>query len=356
MSLLNSQTIFSILFTLLIGVALYYYIRYKTRVLELSVREQAKVLQSVIMNMNNMNNENIMNTVQNRSHEEALEDAVTNDMKKFRQVTSNSELINVSDDSESEFDDDDDDDNDDDDGDSSSSSDDSSSGSESGSDDDDDNDSEHGDETYKKPLEDVTDNSTRKIVFNGGNDCHIIEHLDGPDVKVIELTHPLYPKNENEVMNGHDDDDDDEDDTEDDGDAYADEEEGSDNESMPSELDIEHENHENHEIKENVVTNEVTNQIQNHSDLETETETISADTYSLDNISVKAVFKTKENKDTKDTKDKESEPFSDYNSMNVQSLRQHLKNKLSSEGSHMSEASINKLTKKELIKHLSQML
>ena len=39
--------------------------------------------------------------------------------------------------------------------------------------------------------------------------------------------------------------------------------------------------------------------------------------------------------------------------MNVQSLRQLLKNKLSSEGSLMSEASINKLTKRDLIKHLS---
>ena len=63
---------------------------------------------------------------------------------------------------------------------------------------------------------------------------------------------------------------------------------------------------------------------------------------SLDNISVKAVFKTKD-----------SETHSDYNSMNVQSLRQHLRNKLSSEGSLMSEASINKLTKRDLIKHLS---
>jgi hypothetical protein len=39
--------------------------------------------------------------------------------------------------------------------------------------------------------------------------------------------------------------------------------------------------------------------------------------------------------------------------MNVQSLKQLLRNKLSSDGSHMSEASINKLTKRDLIKHLS---
>ena len=58
MSLFNSQTIFSILVTLLIGAALYYYIKYKYRILELTQREQAKVLQSVIMSMNN-NNHNL---------------------------------------------------------------------------------------------------------------------------------------------------------------------------------------------------------------------------------------------------------------------------------------------------------
>ena len=63
MSLFNSQTIFSLLFTLLVGVALYYYIRYKCRILELNVREQAKVLQSVIMNMNTNNNENSIKNV-----------------------------------------------------------------------------------------------------------------------------------------------------------------------------------------------------------------------------------------------------------------------------------------------------
>ena len=332
MSLLASQTIFSILFTLLIGVALYYYIRYKTRVLELTVREQAKVLQSVIMNMNS-NNQNIMNMVQNKTQEEIVSDSVANDMNRFRQVNENNELIEVSDDSDSDSD-----------SDSSSSS----GGSESGSDDE----SEHDDES----PEDVTNNDTRKIVFNGGNDCNTVEHLDGPDVKVIELTHPLYPKNENEDKNGHgnNDDDDDNDDDDEDEDDYDDGDddvahEDSDSESLPQELDIQHDNHENHEIKENVVINENTNQNQNHHDLETETisEVIIEDN-SLDNLSVKTVFKTKETKETK-----ENESHSDYNSMNVQSLRQLLKTKLSCEGTNMSEASINKLTKKELIKHLS---
>jgi hypothetical protein len=93
--------------------------------------------------------------------------------------------------------------------------------------------------------------------------------------------------------------------------------------------------------------NDVTNQIQNHLEIETISEVILEDN-SLDNLSVKTVFKTKETKETK-----ESETHSDYNSMNVQSLRQLLKSKLIGEGTNMSEASINKLTKKDLIKQLS---
>jgi hypothetical protein len=273
--------------------------------------------------MNN-NNKNIMNIVQSRSQEEIVSDSVANDMNRFRQVNENNELIEVSDDSDSGSDNSSDSDSD---------SDSSSGGSESGSDDE----SEHGEE----PVEDVANNGTRKIVFNGGNDCHVVEHLDGPDVKVIELTHPLYPTNENEVRNGDDDEDDDADDDEVD---EADEDEDSDSESLPSDMDIQHDNHESHEsheIKENIVINDVTNQIQNHVEPETISEVILEDN-SLDNISVKTVFKTKE-----------AETHSDYNSMNVQSLRQHLKTKLICEGTNMSEASINKLTKKELIKHLS---
>jgi len=315
MSLFNSQTIFSLFITLLIGFALYYYIKYKYRVLELTQREQAKVLQSVIMAMNN-NNQNIMNIVQNRSQEEVVSDAVNEDSNRFRQVNSNNELIDVSDDSGSESSDD---------------SDESSESSESEGE----CESDQGDEQCKD--HEVCDNTTRKILFTGNNDSHVVEHLDGPDIKVIELTHPLYTKNGREEYR---DDDGDEDDVDED----EDEDEDSDSESISSDLDGPHEPsvrheiyevhevHEVHEIKENVVISEINNN--NQIDLETDN--------SLDNISVKAVFKTKD-----------SETHSDYNSMNVQSLRQHLKNKLSSEGSHMSETSINKLTKRDLIKHLS---
>jgi hypothetical protein len=69
----------------------------------------------------------------------------------------------------------------------------------------------------------------------------------------------------------------------------------------------------------------------------------------LDHLSIKTVFKNKESNESKEVK----ESTIDYNSMNVQTLRQHLRNKLSAEGTHMNEASINKLTKKELIKHLA---
>ena len=315
MSLFNSQTIFSLFITLLIGFALYYYIKYKYRVLELTQREQAKVLQSVIMAMNN-NNQNIMNIVQNRSQEEVVSDAVNEDSNRFRQVNSNNELIDVSDDSGSESSDDSDESSD--------------------SECDSDGDSDQGEEQCED--HEVCDNTTRKILFTGNNDSHVVEHLDGPDIKVIELTHPLYTKNGGEEYRDDDGDEDDVDEDED-----EDDDEDSDSESISSDLDgphepsVRHENdeiheiHEIHEIKENVVISEINN---NQIDLETDN--------SLDNISVKAVFKTKD-----------SETHSDYNSMNVQSLRQLLKNKLSSEGSHMSETSINKLTKRDLIKHLS---
>jgi len=321
MSLFNSQTIFSLFITLLIGFALYYYIKYKYRVLELTQREQAKVLQSVIMTMNN-NNQNIMNIVQNRSQEEVVSDAVNEDINRFRQVNSNNELIDVSDDSDSDSESSDDSDE---------------SSGESSESSDSECDIDQGEEQHEEQEEqEVCDNTTRKILFTGNNDSHVVEHLDGPDIKVIELTHPLYTKNGGEEYR-----DDDGDDVDEDEDEYEDED--SDSESISSDLDgphepsVKHEKdevhviHEIHEIKENVVINEI-----NNSQTELETDN------SLDNISVKAVFKTKE-----------SETHSDYNSMNVQSLRQLLRNKLSSEGSHMSEASINKLTKRDLIKHLS---
>ena len=317
MSLFNSQTIFSLFITLLIGFALYYYIKYKYRVLELTQREQAKVLQSVIMTMNN-NNQNIMNIVQNRSQEEVVSDAVNEDINRFRQVNSNNELIDVSDDSGSESSDD---------------SDESSESSESESE----CDSECSVESDQGEEQEVSDNTTRKILFTGNNDSRVVEHLDGPDVKVIELTHPLYPKNGGEEYRDDDDEDDGDDDEDSDSESISSDLDGPHEPSVKHEKDESHEVHEVHEIKENVVISEINN---NNNQIHLETDN------SLDNISVKAVFKTKDS-------ETHSETHSDYNSMNVHSLRQHLRNKLSSEGSLMSEASINKLTKRDLIKHLS---
>jgi hypothetical protein len=214
MSLFDSQTIFSLLITLLIGVALYYYIKYKYRVLELTQREQAKILQSVIMSMNS-NNQNIMSMFQNKSQEEIISESVNNDINRFNQVNSSNELIDVSDDSDD-------------------SSSESSESSESSSDGGDES-SESGDSGSECDHDhEVADNNTRKILFTGNNDSHLVEHLDGPDVKVIELSHPLYPKNNSEEYNNKDDgdyDDEDEDDADDDDD------EDSDSESLPSDLD-----------------------------------------------------------------------------------------------------------------------
>jgi hypothetical protein len=328
MSLFNSQTIFSILITLLIGAALYYYIKYKYRILELTQREQAKVLQSVIMSMNN-NNHNLVSMIQGKSNEELVSESIAHDMNRFSEVNKTNELIDVSDDDDSESE-------------SESGSD---SGSESGSESD--SGSESGSDDESEGGNNNNDSTTKKILFTGNHESHLVEHLEGPDVKIIELSHPLYSKNENdnEIYNKNainDDEDQDDDESSSDNDSEGD------SESVTSDMDGPHEpseGHDIHDIKGNTITIEMNNQ----NDLETVniSEIVSVDN-SLDNLLVKAVFKNKENKDNKD-----SETHTDYNSMNVQSLRQLLKNKLASDGSNMSESSINKLTKKDLIKHLS---
>ena len=75
----------------------------------------------------------------------------------------------------------------------------------------------------------------------------------------------------------------------------------------------------------------------------------------MDHLSIKTVFKNKESNESNESNESKEvkESTIDYNSMNFQTLRQHLRKKFSAEGTHMNEASINKLTKKELIKHLA---
>ena len=338
MSLFNSQTIFSILVTLLIGAALYYYIKYKYRILELTQREQAKVLQSVIMSMNN-NNHNLVSMIQGKSNEELVSESIAHDMNRFSEVNKTNELIDVSDD--------DDDDDESESGSESGSDSESESGSDSGSDSESDDDIEGGNNN--------NNSTTKKILFTGNHESHLVEHLEGPDVKIIELSHPLYSKNENDNKNtNHDDEDQEQDQDDNDDECSSDNDSESDSESVTSDMDGPHEPSEGHEIHEiyeihEIKENTVTIETNNQNDLETDniSEVISVDN-SLDNLLVKAVFKNKENKESKD-----SETHTDYNSMNVQSLRQLLKNKLASDGSNMSESSINKLTKKDLIKHLS---
>ena len=64
----------------------------------------------------------------------------------------------------------------------------------------------------------------------------------------------------------------------------------------------------------------------------------------INTIEIKTIFKA----------DKPQQQHTDYNSMNVQTLKQHLKTKLSADGLQYNETAINKLNKKELIKHLTQ--
>jgi len=315
MSLFHSQTIFNILITLLICSAMFIFFRFKLRILEVSQREQAKVLQSLVMNMRNGGQQRNMvsgEMMQQMQMQQAGAGAGAGDQGHNHHHTN--DLINVSDD--------DDDDGDDDDV--------SESSSESGDDDTDSSSSE--DENDINNNNESHDNTTKKIIFNnnGTLDTHIhnIEHLTGDDIKVIELTEPLYPigggivsgsKVSNHDTNDVSDDEDGEDASyNDDDDDDDDEETSDDTEVKVEELPSSHE--------------EQQHQLQH---LETST---------IDTTEIKTIFKA----------DKQQQPHTDYNSMNAQTLKQHLKTKLSADGLQYNETAINKLNKKELIKHLTQ--
>jgi len=299
MAFLNTQTIFNLFITLIVAAALYYYIKYKFRVLELTQREQAKVLQSVIMTMNNTqgygghgqySNDMRAGGVGGHMLSGDLSD-INQDIERFKRVN-NEELIDVSDDDEDE---------DDSDSDSGSSDGDSESGS---------SDSESDEESH----------NTKKIIIGGNIESQTIEHLTGPDVKVIELSHPLYPS-----QNGNDEDD--EDDEDDDS-----SENGNGNNTA--------------NIEEVTSTLNGVEYLENLGTAEHKLKTDAADAADeTDEISIKAVFKNKES---------DTHTHNDFNGMNVQSLRQLYKQRLLTEGKNMSEAAIGKLTKKELIKNLQQ--
>ena len=320
MALLNTQTIFNLLITLIVGAALYYYIRYKFRVLELTQREHAKVLQSVIISMNNTQNQCGRGQYVNYEMAgggvggHALSD-INQDIERFKQVN-NGSLIDVSDNDEDDTENESDSGSDDSDSDSGSSG---SSGSDSDGED-------NEEESY----------NTKKIIIGGNIESQTIEHLTGPDVKVIELSHPLYPsQNGNHDDAEHDNDDDDEDDDDEDDEDDDSSENGNGNNTA--------------NIEEVTSTLDGVEYLENLDNVQHKLKTDATDAADAadetDEISIKTVFKNKES---------DTHAHNDFNGMNVQSLRQLYKQRLLTEGKNMSEAAIGKLTKKELIKNLQQ--
>ena len=331
MSLLNSQTIFNILITLIICSAMFIFFRFKLRVLEISQTEQAKVLQSLVMSMRNGGHHR---NIDMESSEEAMKHRQRQMQMQMQQnggiggsggsgggVNQHNhanDLINVSDE---EGDDDEDEDEDDE--------------SESSSDSDDDSDS-----SLEDDNEETHDNTTKKIIFNnnGTLDAHThpIEHLTGDDIKVIELTEPLYavgagPKYDNNNV------------SDDDGDNGDD---GDDNEDV-SDDDNDNDNDNDNDDDETSDDTEVKiEELPSHASLSLH-QAQHLETSVVDTNEIKTIFKA-------DKQQQQQQQHADYNSMNAQALKQHLKTKLSAEGMHYNETAINKLNKKELIKHLTQ--
>jgi len=331
MSLFHSQTIFNILITLIICSAMFLFFRAKMRILEISQREQAKVLQSLVMSMRNggghprqdmVSDDEIMKHVQMQmqmQHGGAGAGAGAGNQNRH-----SNDLIDVSDD-----------DNDDDDESESSSSSDS---------EDDETDSEEDDEENEENHE----NTTKKIIFNNSGaldiHSHTLEHLTGDDIKVIELSEPLYAVGGGNVsgtkdLNHHDtndvtDDDDDDDD---------DDENASDDDDNDDDDDDDEETSDNTEVKIEELPNHASLSLDQALHLETSVTDINT-------IEIKTIFKA----DKQQQQQQPQQQHADYNSMNVQTLKQHLKTKLSADGMHYNETAINKLNKKELIKHLTQ--
>ena len=312
MSLFHSQTIFNILITLIICSAMFIFFRFKLRVLEVSQREQAKVLQSLVMSMRNgghqrnaVSEDEIMKHVQMQMQQGGA-GAGANAGGPSNQNRHPSDLIDVSDD-----DDDDEDDE-----------------SESSSDSEEDDSDSSSSEDEKEENDENHENTTKKIIFNNGGaldtHAHPIEHLTGDDIKVIELTEPLYAvgaSSKHDNGNNVSDDDEQEDDNEDD-----------DNEDM-SDDDNDNDDEETSDDTE-VKVQELPSHEQH------------LETSIIDTTEIKTIFKA--------DKQQQQQQHTDYNSMNVQTLKQHLKTKLTAEGMHYNETAINKLNKKELIKHLTQ--
>ena len=330
MSLFHSQTIFNILITLIVCTAMFLFFRAKMRILEISQREQAKVLHSLVISMRNgghsredmVSDDEIMKHVQMQM--QLQQGGAGAGAGAGNQNRHTNDLIDVSDDDEEE----------DDESESSSSS---SSDSE-----DDETDSEEED---NEENEDNHENTTKKIIFNNSGTLdihsHTLEHLTGDDIKVIELSEPLYAVGGGNVsgtkdLNHHDTNDvsDDDDDDDDDDNNNTSDDNGDDNASD----DDDEETSDDTEVKIEELPNHASLSLHQEQHLETSVTDINT-------IEIKTIFKA----------DKQpQQQHADYNSMNVQTLKQHLKTKLSADGMNYNETAINKLNKKELIKHLTQ--
>jgi hypothetical protein len=300
---------------------MFMFFRFRLRVLEISQTEQAKVLQSLVMNMRNTHLQSMISDEEITKHvkmqmqmQQNGGEGINGGVGSTNQHNRSNDLIDVSD----EEDDDDDDD------DTSSESD-----SESSSDSGDDSDSSSYDEN-----EETHDNTTKKIIFNNGGhlDSQMVEHLTGDDVKVIELTEPLYPVGSSSKHNT-DTNDISDDDGDDDGQATSDDDDnasdGNDNDETSDDTEVKIEELPSH------ASLSLQQQQQQHLEVST-----------IDATEIKTIFKA--------DKQHQQQQHTDYNSMNVQALKQHLKTKLSAEGMQYNETAINKLNKKELIKHLTQ--
>jgi hypothetical protein len=292
---------------------MFMFFRFKLRVLEVSQTEQAKVLQSLVMNMRNgghprnteMDMAIVEEAMKNRQMQMQMQMQQKGGSNHPNQHSRANDLIDVSDEEDDEEDDDDDD---------TSSEFESGSESESSSDSGDDDDNQE-----------TNDNTTKKIIFNNGGalESQMVEHLTGDDIKVIELTEPLYhvggggSKHDNNSVS-----DDDNDGDGDDNDDMSDDDNDTNDEETSDDTELKGEEH-----------SSLPSQQQEQQHLETSL---------TDTTEIKTIFKA------------DKQQHADYNSMNVPALRQLLKTKLTAEGMQYNETAINKLNKKELIKHLTQ--
>jgi hypothetical protein len=332
MSLFNSQTIFIILITLIICSAMFIFFRFKLRVLEISQIEQAKVLQSLVMNIrsgghprNMVSDDEVMKHVQMEMQMQMQHGGMgANAGGSSNQTRHPNDLIDVSDD----------DDEDDDESESSSDSEEDDSDSDSSSSSEDENEENH-------------ENTTKKIIFNNGGaldtHAHSIEHLTGDDIKVIELTEPLYPvggsaHGSKDLNHPHDTNDVSDDDGDDD----------DDNEDMSDDDDDDDNDNDNDDEETGNDTEVKIEELPNHASLSLPLQQQHLETSTIDTTEIKTIFKANKQQQ------QQQQQHTDYHSMNAQTLKQHLKTKLSADGTQYNEAAINKLNKKELIKHLTQ--